>query len=93
MRKRRSIDKTPGRSHDASGWLSLRLLVMRFFFLVAFALFVISSLNPRLASFLEGVVANSRRSNYFLKLNATLKTQMKYMMNFIFYFPSYPSKT
>ena len=31
MRKRRSIDKTPGRSHDASGWLSLRLLVMRFF--------------------------------------------------------------
>ena len=79
MRKRRSIDKTPGRSHDASGWLSLA-----FFFLVAFALFVISSLNPRLASFLEGVVPNSRRSNYFLTLNATLKTQMKYMMNFTF---------
>ena len=43
---------------------------------------------PRFASFLEGVVPNSPRSNCFLTLNATLKTHMKYMMNFTFYFPS-----
>ena len=49
---------------------------------------VFKLINPRFASLLEGVVPNSPRSNYFLTLNATLKTHMKYMMNFTFYFPS-----
>ena len=44
--------------------------------------------NPRFASFLEGVVPNSPRSNYFLTLDSTLKTHMKYMMNFTYYFTS-----